>query len=343
MSQMDLRQALDAMVGEPALDGGLFDRVAGGIRRRRRRTGAAVVAAVAAVMLGSPLAIHALTGPRPEVPVAHGDAANRAATERDVAARIAAFPRMAGLIRLRGPLIGGPRIADPWYGDPGPNQVVRTEWFEYPGPMHDVIMSFGAAKVAGQSPSGQTGFSDDGFGVFWQWPDLPPVTVWRSAWVSATRNGDGVLLRIDADAYWMPVRPPDLAIGPRVASVAVVVQTKEPGMGDPSVPARTFGPTTITDPTRVGAVVALVNTFDMAVPVPRPISCPIDFGGSMRVDFTDRAGRPLYRLTMTLSGCRSISLTRTDGPTTRLWAPVDGGDPANEILSLLGLDWTWSR
>ncbi len=340
MSQPDLREALGAFAPEPALDGGLFDRVAGGVRRRRRRTGMAVVAAVATVMLASPLAIYALRAPAPPVQVAASDAARLAATERDVAERLASYPLPAGAHRLPGPPAGTPANMVTLRWPTGSHLVRRTEWYRLPGDMATTDTWFISHPPPGGGGLSYSGPPTDGYQVTWEWPNLPGRIGDREAQVIALRTGDGILVRVDAWALWVPARPPDLMIGPSVVSLTVLLHSKGAGLGDPTVPARTFGPTTFTDPTRVAAVVRLVNGLSMAMPYEGPMSCPADTGGSMQVDFTDRGGHLVDRLRITLSGCLFIGITAADGATAWLAGLSDGSTTvAGAILSLLGLDW----
>lgn len=334
MSQVDVREALEAFAPEPALDGGLFDRVAGGVRRRRRRTGTAVVAAVAAVMLASPLAIYALRAPTPPAPAAASNAARRAATERDVAGRLASLPLPTDARRLPGPPADAPATMTDTMGWPtGPYLVQQTRWYRLSGDL-----AAGDAWFVGHPPPGapQPSYSSgpSSYGFDWYWPDVPHRIADRVAEVSAVKTGEGIVLRVDAWAVWVPVRPPDLMIDQRVVSLTVLVH---PGM---NAPVGTYGPATFTDPARVAAVVSLVNSLPMAVPFLGPVSCPNDDGGTMEVDFTDRSGHLVDRLQIRLSGCGGIEITAADGATGMLGSLDDHSKMLSTvIMSLLGLDW----
>jgi len=308
------------------LDGALFDRVARGARRRRRRAGTAVVSAVAAVMLVSPLAIHALSTHGSKV--AAGNAANRAATERDVAARLAAIPLPPGSRRLPRPPAEGSVIDDQWLDSPGPYHVSREEWYRYPGALSDVMRFLGDATVVGQPPSGPSTMPPTGFDITWHWPDLRPQTVARAALVTTLSVDGTVLIRVAAEAEWLPARPPDITIGPEVRSITI--QSAAPGWA--------FGPITVTDPARVAAVVDLVNGLGMAVPDFEPSVCMLDGNPPILVDFKDASGRVVDELE-TACGDQIQITAEADDMTVPLIGPADGRSLQDAIASLLGPDW----
>jgi hypothetical protein len=75
----------------------------------------------------------------------------------------------------------------------------------------------------------------------------------------------------------------------------------------------------------------------MALSVQGPMPCPADFGGDMRVRFLDAVGRLADQLDTALSGCEQAAITAADGESAMLTGGADA-----QILSVLGLDWTWT-
>ncbi|WP_238010253.1 hypothetical protein KZZ52_53240 [Dactylosporangium sp. AC04546] len=138
----------------------------------------------------------------------------------------------------------------------------------------------------------------------------------------------------------LPIRPATTLVPSGTTAITVVLHTKTPGLGNPAVPARTFGPETVTDRAQIEGVVALVNRVATAAVPEGPVNCPADRGGTMEVTFTGPAGIATARLRVTLSGCRSNRLEMPDGTAVEL-ANDGAEDLGDTIRGLLGLNWTW--
>ncbi|MET7398867.1 hypothetical protein ABZS66_35805 [Dactylosporangium sp. NPDC005572] len=166
------------------------------------------------------------------------------------------------------------------------------------------------------------------------------MLVGRQLIVQVDTTRQPLLVRVDAEATWLPTRPPTALIPTTTTTVTVTLHTKTPGLGNQAVPARTFGPATITDHNQVDQVVTLINRMPMAAVREGTIHCPADSGGTMEAIFTGPTGIVTARLRLTLSGCRSNQLEMPDGTAAEL-ADDGAEDLGTTIRGLLGLTWTW--
>jgi hypothetical protein len=96
---------------------------------------------------------------------------------------------------------------------------------------------------------------------------------------------------------------------------------------------------TVTDPAKVARIAAVID--GLARFPAGTFSCPIDFGGQMRLTFFARpAGPVLARLTAQYGGCGSVSVRIGGRDMPALSGYPDSGPPLQQqVLAIAGVTW----
>jgi hypothetical protein len=156
----------------------------------------------------------------------------------------------------------------------------------------------------------------------------------RSLSVMATQAGSDVIVRVDGMVVYASPKPDSALLSP-TATVVVATMVGHPG---PRSVGKTYGPITIADHKRVGALVAYLN----AIPPPAPSTsnCPAvradDHAGLTLAFWTSVGGRPSGRVTMELVACGLMSVDPVYGTDTYLDRSAVS---VRRILEILGLNW----
>jgi hypothetical protein len=273
--------------------------------------------------------------------------AQRAAADAD--SLLAAFPPPPGAVKT-GPLAVS-WLAKPPETTASPDLATRTSWWRAPG-QPDAVLSWIRAHV----PSGFT-FSGPGYltrephppfvppavkpwkplppnskSILMRWdqyskPPVPGVLSERWLLVSAAAYGTNqVAIRVDSEVTWLPAKP----AGERVPGSAKVVTITPLTFGPPAADDH---PVTITDPAKVAEIAAVVD--GLPVFPPGVMSCPVDFGGGVRLTFrATLAGPTLAVVTSGTSGCGAVQVTVSG---KRMLTLSQGGELVARIRSITGL------
>ncbi|MFD0585475.1 hypothetical protein [Dactylosporangium darangshiense] len=193
-----------------------------------------------------------------------GTTANRAAADADAAQRADAFVVPGPALRLSTPPPGSQEMKGRMVpaGD-RPHTSVATRWWTVQTVPETLQAGLDAYLPAGATADGW-GSGPGSFNRMYSWLDRPGVLVGRQLIVQVDTTRQPILVRVDAYATWLPIRPPTALVPTATTTITVTLHTKSPGLGDQAVPARTFGPATVTDRSRVDQVVALVNRVPIA-------------------------------------------------------------------------------
>ena len=132
-----------------------------------------------------------------------------------------------------------------------------------------------------------------------------------------------------------PPRP--VAVEVRLpAGIHVVRITLVPGMNDKTTPP---GPVTVTEPAKVGQLVALVNGLP-AAPAGVVHSCPMDDGRGVRLTFLSAPGGAALATAFAAgNGCGGVTLAVG----TRASSLGSGAAPAQRALAIAGIRWNVRR
>jgi hypothetical protein len=299
-----------------------------------RRT--TVIAVALAVGLTGGCWHHA--GPRPagSPPLsAPADADRKAQAQRDVADRLAAFRPPGDAKRLPGQPPDTPLLADSTWPDihayaHAATAVAATSWWQLSGGPQAVVAGLTAPGGASAGGSGRVlSGSETAYGARFSWPRAGVLVV-RTLNVLGARVGGATVLRVDAWAVWVPVRPAASLVP--ASSRALVVSFRSWRDPEPTRDKR-YGPVTIIDPAQVAAVVDLVN----ALPVQPldPGACPYDG----LLDLTFRSATDTDVAHAQLETGRACDATYLEaGPTRTTLAGAT--ELARSVLATLQLPWT---
>lgn len=253
----------------------------------------------------------------------------------DAAAILAAFVPPPGASRLQAaPAAGGPALSHPVYQQVTPDIVDDVDWWRVPGLSQHGVLDWEKAHLARQ-------FTVSGYGgplgwtpaieQWWTLPDVAGVLVNRWLMVTAIGDGSSTLLRVDADVDWLPARPA-WSILP-AASIRAVVAAAVPSINDKR---KRPAPVTVTDPSRVQKLVALINGLSMPL-TGGTLSCPGVEGGSLRLTFLARPGGPALGVALVSdNGCGGVAVTVGSQQ-----VGLAGGLAAQQALTISGLPWTF--
>jgi hypothetical protein len=256
----------------------------------------------------------------------------RQQAEAAAAALLAQFVPPPGARRLAGP----PNLPDSWEQHPqsslvSNSMVDEAAFWEAPGDPHS-LLSWEQARLAGK----RFALGDADFGPpSWDREfDLPAegVLINRELIVEVVGAGNGqTAIRLDADIAWQPPRPP----GDLVPNAARVVTISELAGGNPQA-KRPPAPVTITDPTVVGRLAALIDSLPVSPLNNEAVSCPAAFGRSLQLAFRTRTGGPVVALVQTDQPCGMVDFTVTGHqlPGLKNSTNVD-----RQILAIASLPW----
>jgi hypothetical protein len=167
--------------------------------------------------------------------------------------------------------------------------------------------------------------------------DLPAagVLITRELLVEVVGAGHGLTaIRLDADVAWPPSRPP----GDLVPNAAQVVTISELASGNPQV-RRPPAPVTITDPTVVSRLAALVDGLPVSPLNNEAVSCPAPFAVSLQLAFRARTGGPVVALVQTDQACDMVDFTVTG---QQLLGLENNTSVDRQILAIASLPWKLS-
>lgn len=266
----------------------------------------------------------------------NGSAANRAAAGQDADSLLVKVRLPAGATELTAEPSGDHAYLKPMPTLEGDGaHAVASRWWRVPGTPSQMIAFVKAhppagAKQVGGGSSGNPRTGTSALSVYFHWPSVPGVLGERTAAVTATKlpNGDsGVLVESQTD--WVVLRPsteriPSMARGIKITSTAA----GQPAIGLP-----------VTAPSRVRAIVRLINSLPIAQPI--TYACPAEIDPRLiKISFQGSGGASVTVLTYVdfrpwLSpsvGCKSIGLTIAGRPQP----PLLGGGFLHTLTALVG-------
>lgn len=277
----------------------------------------------------------------PPAPPAGTTGANRAAAGAEAVRIIASFRAPTGAAHLvTRPPDAGPLATTA--EQPGtPNLVVRTGWWRLRGAATGTLAWIVAHAPPGAVEDGSFSGGQDGDpgqttrGVSFGWPARGPLPG-RELVVDVAQAGADTVIRVDAQVTYLPARPADSLV-PATATALSVRMVPVASGSPPTASRKRYGPTEVTDPARVAAVIALVNSAPMELPGERFCPLMIADGGDMSVTFTAGTGGPTVATAeIMFMGCEGFRVTVTGTDPVAL---TGGRATADRIIDLLGLGW----
>ena len=266
------------------------------LRRRLLLGSTALVLAAGATVLG--VALGGSDGSNPAG--ANGAHSPRAVTQRAVARLLAAAPVPPSATRAAKAPVAA--LAKPLSEPASTNLVRRTAWWVVPGGVDQALAFVTAHRPAGVTASGSQesgggsgptvrGLTFDATGRQWRRPD---TYAQFELSVAATADGNRTVLRVDAEAIWLPARSASARIPDSVTSVDVVEYR-----GDGSIALRRTLP--------AGPARRLADEIN-ALPTQPPgeYSCPMDDG---RTDgLTLHAPGRAIAVRVAVTGCGEVTV-----------------------------------
>ncbi len=347
--------AMGAHIGEPDVGARRLTGMSASVRFRAVAVKAVVAAVVGALALGgcARTVVHSsareLPGVSPSTtagspPSAAGGSAPGGSAAPGGVTGLGTLPKTVALVeadRILGafpaplgaqPLTKAPATPGaPALGLPGtPNIVARTAWWRVPSTPQAVLAALSANPPSGSTAAGSTG----SYGLAFTWPAVPGVLADRQMQIDVTRSGKDTIVRVDAVVTYLDARPASTLIPDTAKAAVVVLDNRGPGV---VTEKDEYGPVTITDPTRLGALIKLLNSASMQLPAVRHCPNLSNGGGGMRLDFRAApTGPSVAVVSITTSGCPSMTVKPTGAPP----ATLDGGpDTVILIEQLLSLPW----
>lgn len=343
MSDVDerLAQALDEAVPQPPRE--LDPEALRNVNTPARRSGLLAPALTAAAMVAIAVTIAALVGtgrsthpsathrgplvrsgstsaiPPPSGPVANPQRITARAVER----LLARAPSLPGSTPIDHPPVKA--VAKPMESPSSANLIRHTRWWTAPGTMTETLAFFTAHPVRGTKPNGSSSAGGPS-GITAQEVSFGPKgTAWSNPTVytelellvEVAPAGDGVAIRVDAEAVWLPQRTRAEHIPANVRSVDVVVNRN----GRADMVRRTLGAA------RARELAAVVN--GLPVSVPGVFNCPNDQGWIDTLVFHSANGD--IRVVAHAGGCAPVEVAGQEPVLSGAW----GVDAA--LLKLLGL------
>jgi hypothetical protein len=252
--------------------------------------------------------------------------------EAAAAALLAEFVPPRGARRLARP----PNLPGGWERQPqsslvSNSMVDEAAFWEAPGDPYS-LLSWEQARLTGKRFT--LGDADFGPPSWDREFDLPAAGVLtnRELIVEVVGAGNGqTAIRLDADVAWQPSRPPD----DLVPDAARVVTVSELASGNPQA-KRPPAAVTITAPTVVGRLAALVDSLPVSPLSNEAVSCPAVVGGSLQLAFRTRAGGPVVALVQTDQPCGIVDFTVTG---QQLVGLENNTDVDRQILAIASIPW----
>lgn len=292
---------------------------------------AAMTAGCATSTMTAPVVIKTSMGGVSASSAATGQSPRQRA-EAAAAALLADFVAPPGARRLAGPpdLPGGVE-RQPASSLVSDSMVDETAFWQAPGdPLS--LLTWEQARLTGKRFS----LGDSGSGPqSWNREfDLPAAGVLtnRGLIVEVAGAGDGqTAIRLDAQVAWQPSRPPYDMV-PNAARVVTI--TEMPGVNPKA--ERPPAPVTITDPTVVGALAALVDSLPVSQLNNVTVPCPFSPGGSLQLAFRTRTHGPVVAEVQTDQACGMVYFTVTGHRQIGL---QNNTDVDRQILAIASLPW----
>jgi hypothetical protein len=256
----------------------------------------------------------------------------RQRAEAAAAAVLAEFVPPPGARRLAGP----PDLPGGWEQHPqsslvSNSMVDQAAFWQAPGdPQH--LLSWEQARLTGQRFTlGDADFGPPSWDREFDLPAAGVLTNRELIMEVAAAGNDQTAIRLDADVAWQPSRPP----GDLVPNAARVVTISELASANPQA-KRPPAPVTITDPTVVGRLTALVDSLPVSPLNNEAVSCPAVFGVGLQLAFRARTGGPVLALVQTDQPCDMVDLTVTGQQRLGL---ENNPDVDRQILAIASLPW----
>ena len=308
---------------------------------RTIRMGAAVAAVAAITLAGCGVAHPATektadqkTGTTGKITPAQRPAAGpQQRAEADAGSILASFAVPSGARRLSAAPSAGKGALKTAIQIPGtPDLVDKTSWWLAPGSPHQVL-AWEAKHVSPRYSSEGTATIGAGDRVsiwsdMFSLPAVNGVLDSRELIVEVIQDGKQTAIRVDAQVTWQPATPASDRIPAAAKAVTIALN---PGLNQHGKKAPK--PVTITDPTKVSQLRALINAQKLFPP--GTYHCPADFGDSLTLTFRVKAGGPAVAVAVNqLSGCGLLTIT-LDGKAQ----PDLSGVSGTQILKIAGLTW----
>jgi hypothetical protein len=252
--------------------------------------------------------------------------------EAAAAALLAEFVPPRGARRLAGP----PNLPDGGEQHPQfslvPNSMVdEAAFWEAPGDPPS-LLSWEQARLTGKGFTlGGAAFGPPSWDREFDLPAAGVLTS-RELMVEVAGAGNGqTAIRLDADVAWQPSRPPGDLV-PNAARVVTISELVSENLQAKRSPA----PVTITDPTVVGRLAALVDSLPVSPLVNEAVICPAPVGTSLQLAFRARTGGPVVALVQTDQACGMVDFTVTGH---QLLGLANNTDVDRQILAIASLSW----
>jgi len=280
--------------------------------RPTRTLAVAAAFALSAGLAGCASAGAAGSDTQQATPAVPSPSADRKALATAEATRIlGTFRPPAGAHRLTTRPTGTAALSSAAIGDAGThNEVDQVQWWRVPGAPQHALAGLGTPAGAHGSGTGSSSSpSGTSYAAMYTWPS-GPVLDSRSLSVSAARNGEDTVLRVDAVVTWLPPRPSDSLV-PVTAHVVTAAYTGARPLGT-TVRTASIAAVTSADPGVVATIAHAVNAQPMAQTGARP--CPAMMGARMVLTFRDAPGGPVVAtVTAIPDGCGTALVTTPGG------------------------------
>jgi hypothetical protein len=258
---------------------------------------ALIVAAVVAVASAASGGVYAGPG--------HTNATNTAAARADASKLLAAIQLPPGAVRSSvEPAGGGRYLARPAGYPATPNLVDRHGWWTIPGDPATVLAYLNSHAPPGSKLDGSSTLEGPNIptvnSVQYDWSQIPNVLSTRSLVVEVMSLPDHMTgVRADAQDVWASLRSDSERVPAGVDGVRVTL-TRGGTVKQ--------GPYRFTSRGRVRAAARIIDS--LPVSPPGTISCPVDFGYDLRLEFY-RAGAtvPAAVADVDPGGCGTVRLT----------------------------------
>jgi hypothetical protein len=250
--------------------------------------------------------------------------------EAEAAALLKAFVPPPGATRLTGP----PNLPGGVLKTPSSFLVSAYEarglmFWEAPG-APQAVLAWEVAHVAKRFTLGDASGGRFHWDRMFQLPAIPGVINGRDMVVEVASMGNGKTgIRVDSEVAWQPARLASTMVPP-TAKVVTISRGRDYSQHPKPAPA----PVTITNPTVVRELAALINALPISPLDDAAVSCPPGIATSLELTFRAKAGgRPLAQV-QTDQACGMTDLTM---PGKRLLGLNNPSD--QRILALAGLHW----
>jgi hypothetical protein len=232
---------------------------------------------------------------------------------------------------------------------PGIEEVDRVQYWQAPGSPQGILAwekrHLPRALAATASGPGYGGR----WGVTFLWVyiyDLPAVPARpspggqidsRTMTISAVSAGNGRAdIEVQVSVGWTGPRPAAEVVPPAAHVVTIAVTP------DVNLHITPPAPVTVTDPTQVRRIVALVDGLPLSPP--GVFICPWDAGATLVLTFRAQPDGPALAVAEPdLEGCEWVSFTIGGKPQPSLGPPKGGLPFADSVVRIAGLPWNLSK